>query len=129
MQPSPLRSVLGTLYRLAGADGANDLSDADLLERFRAQHEEAAFTLLVQRHGPMVLAVCRRVLGDRHEAEDASQATFLVLVRRASAIRKQASLASWLYGVAYRVAVKARARAATRRARERKAGAAMPSSA
>src|SRR6516165_6833195 len=126
MQPSPFRSVLGTLRRLADAGGANDLSDADLLERFRARHEEAAFTLLVQRHGPMVLAVCRRVLGDRHEAEDASQATFLVLVRRASAIRKQASLASWLYGVAYRVAVKARARATTRRARERKAVAAMP---
>jgi len=80
MQPSPLRGVLGTLRRLAGAGDANDLSDADLLERFRAQHEEAAFTLLVQRHGPMVLAVCRRVLGDRHEAEDAFQATFLVLV-------------------------------------------------
>jgi RNA polymerase sigma factor (sigma-70 family) len=126
MQPSPLRSALGALRRLAGAGGANDLSDADLLERFRARHEEAAFTLLVQRHGPMVLGVCRRVLGDPHEAEDAFQATFLVLVRRASAIRKQASLASWLYGVAYRVAVKARARAATRRAHERRAVAAMP---
>jgi WD40 repeat protein len=55
MQPSPFRSVLGTLRRLADAGGANDLSDADLLERFRARHEEAAFTLLVQRHGPMVL--------------------------------------------------------------------------
>jgi RNA polymerase sigma factor (sigma-70 family) len=126
MQPSPRGSALGTLRRLAGAGGAGDRSDADLLERFRGRHEEAAFTLLVQRHGPMVLAVCRRVLGDRHEAEDAFQATFLVLVRKASAIRKQASLASWLYGVAYRVAVKARARAITRRVHERKAGAAMP---
>src|SRR5262249_58934987 len=126
MQPSPLRGVLGPLFRLAGAGSANDLSEADLLEHFRARHEEAAFTLLVQRHGPMVLAVCRRVLGDRHEAEDAFQATFLVLVRRASAIRKQASLASWLYGVAYRVATKARARAAARRAHERKAATAMP---
>jgi RNA polymerase sigma factor (sigma-70 family) len=127
MQPFSLHSVLGTLRRLAGAEGENNLSDADLLERFRAQHEEAAFTLLVQRHGPMVLAVCRRVLGDLHEAEDAFQATFLVLVRRASAIRKQASLASWLYGVAYRVANKARSRAATCRAHERKAVTAMSS--
>src|SRR5579883_3315260 len=126
MQPSPLRSTLDALHRLAAAGAANDRSDADLLERFRARHEEAAFTLLVQRHGPMVLAVCRRVLDDPHDAEDAFQATFLVLVRKASAIRQQSSLGSWLYGVAYRVSVKARARAATRRAHERKAGAAMP---
>jgi RNA polymerase sigma factor (sigma-70 family) len=128
MQPSPLRGVLGTLRRLAGPGGANDLSDADLLERFRARHEEAAFTLLVERHGPMVLGVCRRVLGNVHDAEEAFQATFLVFVRRASAIRKQASLASWLYGVAYRVAAKARARAAARRARERQAVTARPAS-
>jgi RNA polymerase sigma factor (sigma-70 family) len=126
MQPSPLRSVLGTLYRLAGSDGPTDLSDADLLEHFRAHHEEAAFTLLVGRHGPMVLAVCRRVLGDLHDAEDAFQATFLVLVRSAGAIRKQSSLASYLYGVAYRVAARARARAAARRAHERKAPTSMP---
>src|SRR3954452_24928342 len=104
MQPLSLRNVLGALSRLADAGRVNDLSDIDLLERFRARHEEAAFTLLVQRHGPMVLSVCRRVLGDVHTAEDAFQATFLVLVRKASAIRKTASLASWLYGVAYRVA-------------------------
>jgi RNA polymerase sigma factor (sigma-70 family) len=121
MPLSSLGSVLGTLRRLASAGGTDDLSDADLLERFRARHEEAAFTLLVQRHGPMVLAVCRRVLGDRHEADDAFQATFLVLVRSASRIRKQASLASWLYGVAFRVAARERARAAARRGHERKA--------
>ncbi len=127
MPPSPLSSVLGTLRRLAGADSSNDLSDADLLERFCARREEAAFTLLVQRHGPMVHAVCCRVLGDPHEAEDAFQATFLVLVRRASSIRNQASLGSWLYGVAYRVAARARDRSAARRAHERKAVTAMRS--
>src|SRR3954470_9671304 len=122
MQPSPFRSVLGTLRRLADAGGANDLSDADLLERFCTRREEAAFTLLVQRHGPMVLAVCRRVLGNPHDAEDAFQATFLVLARRAASIRKGQSVGSWLHGVACRVAVRARAQAMSRRTRERQAG-------
>src|SRR5262245_37261318 len=117
MQPSHLRSILG---RLCSASG-NDLSDADLLERFRARHEEAAFTLFVQRHGAMVLRVCRRVLGNPHDAEDAFQATFLVLMRQAGSIRKLASLGSWLHGVALRVAGKARARSAVRRERERQA--------
>jgi RNA polymerase sigma factor (sigma-70 family) len=127
MQPSPLNLVLGRLRRLA-AGAANDLSDADLLERFRSRREEAAFTLLMQRHGPMVLGVCRRLLAEEHDAEDAFQATFLVLVRKANSVRQQASLASFLYGVAHRVALKARARSATRRAREREAVTMMPRS-
>ena len=108
MQTSPLMNVMGRLRQLAGTGCATDVSDADLLERFRSEREETAFALLMQRHGPMVLGVCRRLLGDAHEAEDAFQAAFLVLVRDAGAIRKQASLASWLHGVAYRLAAKAR---------------------
>jgi RNA polymerase sigma factor (sigma-70 family) len=84
--------------------------DGQLLERFVAMRSEEAFTALVDRHGPMVLRVCRRVLPHYEDAEDAFQATFLVLSRRAGSIRKTASLASWLHGVAYRVSAKARAR-------------------
>src|SRR5262249_20276407 len=97
---------------------ARDLSDGELLERFQTTHEEAAFTLLVQRHGPMVLGVCRRLLGNAHEAEDAFQAAFLVLARNAVSIHRRDSLGSWLYGVAYRVAAKARARSVRRRTQE-----------
>src|SRR5262249_49644610 len=82
---------------------------------------------LLQRHGPMVLGVCRRVVGDSHAAEDAFQATFLVLARRAAAIRKQESVGSWLFGVAQRIAMQARAPAAAQRERERQA-ATMPRS-
>jgi RNA polymerase sigma factor (sigma-70 family) len=97
------------------------LADADLLERFLARRDEEAFAALLGRHGPMVLGVCGRVLGDAHAAEDAFQATFLILVRRAGAIRKRAALGSWLHGVAYRAALKARAREACRRRHERAA--------
>jgi RNA polymerase sigma factor (sigma-70 family) len=119
MMHHPLTHVLRHLHRLTSERASGDLSDGELLERFRAGREEAAFAVLVQRHGPMVLGLCRRLLDDANLAEDAFQATFLVLVRRAGAIRKQASLASWLYGVARRVAAKARTREAQRRTRER----------
>src|SRR5258708_22807159 len=108
MKPN-LGVVLRHLHRVADPRATRDLTDGDLLERFRSQHEEAAFTLLVERHGPMVLGVCRRLLGNAHEAEDAFQAAFLVLVCKATSIRRRDSLGSWLYGVAYRVAAKARA--------------------
>jgi DNA-directed RNA polymerase specialized sigma24 family protein len=75
-------------------------TDADLLARFAATRDEAAFAALVARHGPMVLAACRRVLGCPHAAQDACQATFLVLARRAPALRVRQSVAAWLHGVA-----------------------------
>ena len=84
------------------------MTDGELLERFVTARDEAAFEGLVRRHGPMVLGLCRRALRDDHEADDAFQATFLVLVRNARTIRKRDSLASWLYGVALRVTRKAK---------------------
>ena len=110
---------------LFGFGVVRDLSDRQLLERFlTADHAEAeaAFTFLVERHGPMVLHVCRQVLADSHDAQDAFQATFLVFLRRAGAIRKRDSLASWLFGVAMRVARRARYAVIVRRIHERHAG-------
>jgi RNA polymerase sigma factor (sigma-70 family) len=100
--------------------GCEDWTDCDLLERFTARQEEEVFEELLQRHGPVVLGVCQRVLNHEQDAEDAFQATFLVLARRAGSIRKQASLGSWLYGVAYRLALKVKAGSARRRALERR---------
>jgi RNA polymerase sigma factor (sigma-70 family) len=94
------------------------LPDQELLRHYVEARDEAAFTRLVERHGGLVLGVCRRVLGDAHEAEDAFQATFLVLACKAASIRKHESLTSWLSGVAFRLARKARHAAARRRARE-----------
>jgi RNA polymerase sigma factor (sigma-70 family) len=92
-------------------------TDHDLLRRFVDQRDEAAFEALVRRHGPMVLRLCRRLLRDWHDAQDIFQATFLVLARKAAAIRKRASLGCWLHGVAYRLALKVRAQ--TRKAAAR----------
>jgi RNA polymerase sigma factor (sigma-70 family) len=107
------------LRRLAAAQCPSQLSDGYLLQQFIAEHDQAAFAALVARHGKMVLAVCWGVLRHQQDAEDVFQATFLVLARSAASIRKQPSLASWLHGVAYRLACKARAKAAGRATRER----------
>jgi RNA polymerase sigma factor (sigma-70 family) len=114
-------SVLGHLYQLLASRDANDQTDGQLLGRFVANQEEQAFATLVQRHGPLVLRVCRRLLGNSPDADDAFQATFLVLVRKARTLDQKGSLAGWLFGVAYRVAVRARAQATRRRAHERQA--------
>jgi RNA polymerase sigma factor (sigma-70 family) len=109
MARSVLAPVMSCLSRLAGFPAA-DLSDAELLERYRRGGEESAFALLVQRHGPAVLGVCRRALGESADADDAFQATFLILLSKADSVRPGSALSYWLYGVARRVAGKARAR-------------------
>jgi RNA polymerase sigma factor (sigma-70 family) len=120
MATAHLADLLRHLRRVAGAAQATDLTDGQLLERFRSQGEEAAFAVLVQRHGLMVLTVCRRLLSNAQDAEDAFQAAFFVLARKAASIHERDSVASWLYGVACRVARKLRTQELRRRARERK---------
>ncbi len=112
-------AVAGDIARLFEGDSVAALGEGELLDRFATRGDSAAFEALVARHGPMVLGVCRRVLADPHAADDAFQATFLVLVRRASAIRRPDLLAPWLHGVALKVARRARSDAARRAARER----------
>jgi RNA polymerase sigma factor (sigma-70 family) len=114
MPDRPLDSVIQHLRRAVRQDGGGELTDAQLLDRFLQHRDEAAFELLVWRHAALVLGTCRRLLHDRHEAEDAFQATFLVLIRKAASISKRDSVASWLYKVACRVAGRARSRAAKR---------------
>ncbi|MGE3808816.1 MAG: sigma-70 family RNA polymerase sigma factor [Gemmataceae bacterium] len=121
MPQRPLARVVRRLRSLLGSPGQVDLSDRLLLERFVTQRDDQAFAALLLRHGPMVHAVCRRLLPDSHQADDAFQAVFVVLVRRAHVVDRERSLASWLYGVAYRVALKARGRAARQHALERQA--------
>ena len=111
------------LETLFGAGTCAGLSDGQLLARFLAGRDEAgelAFETLVKRHGPMVRGVCRQVLDDPIDIHDAWQAVFVVLARRADAIRKRDSLGSWLHGVAVRVAARARASAIRRRIRDRR---------
>jgi RNA polymerase sigma factor (sigma-70 family) len=98
-------------------DGA-DLTDAQLLTRFAEQGEEAAFEALFRRHAPMVLGVCRRLLRHAQDAEDAVQVVFLVLARKAASVRPREAVANWLYGVAYKAALKARSAAARRKERQ-----------
>jgi RNA polymerase sigma factor (sigma-70 family) len=115
-------TVLGEFVRRLRTELAGDgeaATDGTLLESFLSRHDEGAFAALVRRHGPMVLGVCRRLLRDPHDAEDAFQATFLVVVRKAASVRPRELFGNWLYGVAYRTALEARGRLARRRAREK----------
>ncbi len=116
-QPS---NVVEYLCSLVDCPSAEE-SDGHLLERFATRRDQSAFKALMRRHGPLVWAVCRRLLQEPHAAEDAFQATFLVLVKKAGSLRVQRSLANWLYGVAYRTAAKARTTAIRRQAHERRA--------
>jgi RNA polymerase sigma factor (sigma-70 family) len=104
--------------RAGRAQAALGLSDAQLLERFIGQRDEAAFEAILRRHGPLVFGVCRRVLFNAQDAEDAFQATFLVLARKAGVVVPRSLLGNWLYGVAYRVAARARKIACRRHTRE-----------
>ncbi len=108
---APVLHAMGRLHT-----EVSERNDAELLDAFARRGDEGAFATLLRRHGPMVLAVCRRTLRDRHEAEDAFQATFLLLVRKARSLRQPARLGAWLHGVAYRTALKAKAAAARRAA-------------
>jgi RNA polymerase sigma factor (sigma-70 family) len=110
MNSGRLRNLMGRLRRAVGPAGSGGLTDADLLRRWVAQRDEAAFEALLWRHAAAVLGVCRRVLGDAHEAEDAAQASFLALARKAGSIGRRQAVAAWLYTVAYRAALQARAR-------------------
>src|SRR5215471_10991398 len=109
--------VIEHLRKVVLCDGAG-MGDGELLGRFIERRDGAALAALVKRHGPMVWSVCRRLLG-HHDAEDAFQATFLVLVHKASSIASREQLANWLYGVARQTALKARATAARRKEREK----------
>src|SRR5262249_1814222 len=103
------------LEAAAGAHAVGGLTDGPFMGSFLQRRDEAAFESLVRRHGPMVLGVCRRLLRSPQDAEDAFQATFLVLVRKAASIGQRDLLGNWLYGVAYRTALDARATAMRRR--------------
>src|SRR5262245_64564191 len=121
MASPPLAGVLRYVRHLVRPEGRGDQSDRQLLEQFIGQRDEGAFAALLERHGPMVLGVCRQVLRDAHDAEDAFQATFLVLARKAASIRRQESLAAWLHRVAVNIARTASADTARRQAHERQA--------
>src|SRR5579872_5050031 len=121
---TPLCTALRHVRTLAAADGT--APDAELLHAWLSRRDDAAFAALVRRHGPMVLNVCRRTLHHRQDAEDAFQATFLLLARKAGSVRELAALAAWLHGTAYRMALSVKRAAARRRAHEGRSQARRP---
>jgi RNA polymerase sigma factor (sigma-70 family) len=114
-----MTNVLALLRRAAFGAGDAELADGELLDRFIDRRDQAAISALMRRYGPMVWGVCRRILRDYHDAEDAFQATFLVLVRKATSIVQREMVGNWLHGVAHQTALKARATTAKRQAREK----------
>jgi RNA polymerase sigma factor (sigma-70 family) len=122
MANAPLQAVLRQVRKLAGAHTADSRSDAALLHAFATGKDQATFTELVKRHGPLVLAVCRRVLHHLQDAEDAFQATFLLLARQAASLSQHESAAGWLHEAAYRLASNARRARSRRRQHEGRAG-------
>jgi RNA polymerase sigma factor (sigma-70 family) len=121
MATRQLGGVVRHLRRAALLHDGGETTDGRLLERFISRRDATAFAALVKRHGPMVLGVCRRVLGNEADAEDAFQATFLVLVKKAASVVPRAQVGNWLYGVAHNTALKAKAMNSKRRAKERQA--------
>jgi RNA polymerase sigma factor (sigma-70 family) len=117
--PTQIDEVVQHLRRATLRHDEAGLTDGQLLGRFIEQRDEAAVAAIVRRHGPMVWGVCRRIVRTHHDAEDAFQATFLVLVRKAGSVRQREMVGNWLYGVAHQTALKARATAAKQFARER----------
>ncbi len=126
MSDVQLGAVVRHIRRLAVPLDTQDLSDVQLLDRFTRQREESAFAALMRRHGGLVWGVCRHVLRQEQDAEDAFQATFLVLADKAGVIRKREALACWLHGTAYRIAMTVRREAMRRKARETKAAGERP---
>ncbi len=124
--PRPLGGTVHHLRRAALLQGGAELTDGELLGDYVRHRDDAAFEAILRRHGPMVLGVCRRVLGHEADAEDAFQATFLVLARKAHTVAPAARVGNWLYGVAHNAARKAKAMNSKRRLRERDAGARRP---
>src|SRR3954452_23692857 len=120
MATSELQQVLQTLHRATRLPEEAELTDGQLLDSYVRTRQETAFAAVVRRHGPMVWGVCRRILRSHQDAEDAFQATFLVLVRKAAVV---VNVANWLYGVAHQTALKARTTAAKRGAREKQVSA------
>jgi RNA polymerase sigma factor (sigma-70 family) len=110
--------IIRQLRRAALLQDGSGLSDAELLDAFLCRGDDAALEALIRRHGPLVMGVCRRLLGNVHDAADAFQAVFLVFVQKARSIRSPAALVAWLYGVAYRISLKARGRRQKRQTRE-----------
>ena len=120
MAAMSVSTFLRRLTRGMAAERIRDQSDRQLVERLVAGRDEAAFETVVRRHGPMVYRVCWRVLQQEQDTEDAFQATFLILAQQLRTVRRRDSLASWLHGVAHRVALKARSQAAARHRHEQK---------
>src|SRR5215472_17106697 len=119
MATSQMNEVIQHIRRTVLLRDGAGLTDGQALEDFISGRDQAALAALVRRHGPMVWGVCRRVLRNHHDAEDAFQATFVVLVRKAASIVPRERVANWLYGVAHQTALKARATAARRGTREK----------